>query len=98
MTSTFSIAGDGGGKILGIVADEGVAHIRTAVHNNPPPCAPLQGGIAEWSLSTVTGEGKAKYALILMAFAQNRPISIKGKNDCSVWGDREAIGFVHIAP
>lgn len=90
------IAGEGSGRITRIIADTGAAQVRLETHNNSPSCAIMHDGIAEWSVSTATNEGKAKYALILMAFSQNRSIAIHGTNDCSVWPDREAIRFVHI--
>lgn len=94
-TST-SFAGYGGGKILTIIADQGAIQIRTETHNAPPACATIQDGLAEWSISTTTHEGRAKYALILMAYAQGKPVNIHGANQCSVWPDRESIQFINV--
>jgi hypothetical protein len=90
-------AGEGSGKITQIMpgATNGAVLFTTEIHSNKPACS-TQGN--EWALSVNTEGGRAMYAALLQAAATGQRIWVTGKNDCSVWGDREAPLWIIIKP
>jgi hypothetical protein len=94
---TNASAGEGSGRITQIMpgATNGAVLFTTEIHSNKPACS-TQGN--EWALSVNTEGGRAMYAALLQAAATGQRIWVTGKNDCSVWGDREAPLWIIIRP
>jgi hypothetical protein len=66
-------------------------------HRDRPACATGQWG--QWVLplaGTNGANGKAVYAAILAAYEANRVITVVGKAQCAVWGDRETVDYVYV--
>lgn len=61
-------------------------------HANPPSCATS----GEWAISLSTPTGRSMQATIMLAYALNKSVDVKGAGDCGDWGDRERPAFVHL--
>lgn len=80
-------AGSSSGQIGRIYANEGDTIMFSAgPHQDKPACSTVGD---EWALSLSTDTGKSMYALLLMAKAQGKAVSVQGHGVCSAWGDRE---------
>ena len=50
----------------------------------------------QWAFKINTDIGKAWYALLLSAAAQQKPVIIRGSNDCKDWPNRERPRWIRI--
>ncbi|MEJ2415944.1 MAG: hypothetical protein P8Y45_03215, partial [Exilibacterium sp.] len=86
-------AGTGSGKILQITAHSsgdgaGVVMFKTENNQDKAACSTTDGG-SQWAISLSNNQGKAMYALLLSAQAQQKSINVKGAGECSAWPARE---------
>lgn len=90
-------AGEGGGRITKLMPglNAGAVIFTTETHTNKPACSTQAN---DWALSVNTEGGRAMYALLLSAASTGKTINVVGKNDCSVWADREAPYWIYIQP
>lgn len=86
-------AGDGAGKVIQIIAhsQDVVFFTLDGQHTNPPACS-----AGPWSLSLSSNSGRAQYALLLSAVAQDKKVTVHGMGNCSAWGDRETADYILI--
>jgi hypothetical protein len=76
-----------------LISPNGVLIFDTGPHPSKPSCGTAG---SEWALSIESSAGKAVYALLLAAKAQNQIVNVVGKNDCSYWYDREAPDYIYV--
>lgn len=93
ITPFNSMAGSAAGRVTQVMV-----HINDVVffsldgeHVNRPACS-----ASPWSISLTTNTGRAMYALLLSAQAQNQRVTVSGTGDCSAWGDRETAHHIWI--
>ena len=80
-------AGTSGGLVVKIyVHVQDIVIFQAGVHEGKPSCSRIGD---EWAFSLTTPTGKAMYALLLMANAQGKTISVQGTGACTAWADRE---------
>jgi hypothetical protein len=83
-------AGNSNGPVTKIYAHANdIVIFAAGTHNEQPACS---GN--EWALSLTTPTGKAMYALLLLAYAQGKPVSVVGTSACTAWPDRETPVYI----
>ncbi len=89
---TTSEAGSGSGRVGNIyVHSGGTVMFSVDFHDNAPTCSSH-----EWAFNLQDIAGKAMYALLLTAKAQNLNVFVFGFHDCEVWPDRERPLFISL--
>ncbi|HEY6528756.1 MAG TPA: hypothetical protein VIZ65_08675 [Cellvibrionaceae bacterium] len=87
-------AGGSNGNVATVMVHSGNAVIFDAgVHNQKPACS-IVGN--HWAFSLTSEDGKAMYAMLLTAAAQNKKVSVYGTGLCSAWPDRETPLYISI--
>lgn len=89
-----AFAGVSSGQVTQVMAHVGdIIIFEAGSHTGKPACSTSGDG---WALSLSTNTGRSMYALILMARAQGKTITVVGENPgvCSAWGDREAPRYI----
>lgn len=98
--TSWAVAGTGGGKILQIMVHHGGANgqgiviFTTEFNSSKPTCS----NATDWAISLNNEYGKALFALLLSAQAQQKSINVLGSGDCADWGDRERPLYVSVVP
>lgn len=59
-----------------------------------PSCATAT---TKWALDVSTPDGHAQLSVLLTAYSLQKPISVIGAGDCSVFGDTESISYFYIS-
>lgn len=96
LQASFVFAGTGSGQVTHIMVIENDAVIFSVEqHLDKPACSTVRD---DWAVSLTTETGKAMYALLLSAAAQNQSVEINGKNDCIDWHDRETPLWIQVEP
>jgi hypothetical protein len=92
-TSLSVSAGSGNGKVVHLMVHTGdvVLFGLDGPHNDKPACSGDQ-----WALSLATPTGRAQYALLLSAHAQQKVVHVAGAGDCGAWGDRERPFYIWV--
>lgn len=89
-----AVAGGSSGTVTMVMAHAGnIVMFDAGVHTEKPACSVVGN---QWALSLSTDDGKAKYAMLLAAAAQNKKVSVYGTGLCSAWPDRETPLYVSI--
>lgn len=93
MTSAPAVAGDAAlGSISVLYAvTNAIVFAHNGSRTNAPSCA--TGG---WAVAANTSAGQSQASVLLAAYAMRKRIAIQGTGTCSVWSDRETIGFFRI--
>jgi hypothetical protein len=89
-----AMAGGSVGNVTMVMAHSGNAVIFDAgVHTEKPACS-IVGN--QWAFTLTTEDGRAKYAMLLAAAAQNKKVTVYGTGLCSAWPDRETPLYISI--
>lgn len=83
-------AGEGAIVSLEFISNGKVLFRHSGSRTDVPACVGSNFH-SRWALDATTEGGKVQLAGLLMAYAAGKNISIRGKGDCSAWGDTEAI-------
>jgi hypothetical protein len=90
--SSFA-TGVGTGNISFILSNSsGQVFFRTTTAQSQPTCS-TEGWAFDMNGGNAVG-GKAMLALLIAAQAAGKQVSIIGKGNCDVWGDRESVSYV----
>lgn len=82
--------GTSGGAVLSIYTTAyGQVFVSTAAVATQPACS-IYGWAIDLNGSAATG-GKAMLATLMWAQATGKQVTIVGKGNCDVWGDRETV-------
>ncbi len=91
MTTAFSFAGSGGGKITRVYSHAGdVAIYRTQHYVSPPSCNPY----GEFAISLKTYSGRAIHAQVLTAVQEDKTVAIAGTGTCT-YLSRENVRYIY---
>jgi hypothetical protein len=61
-----------------------------------PACGAAMPVASQWTFDLKTAGGRAMWAVVLQAYALNKPINVEGTGNCLVWGDRESVDFLRL--
>jgi hypothetical protein len=94
LVSFPAVSGTASGLIKTLlVSPYGIVIFDAGEHSGKPVCSVVGN---EWAFSIDSSAGKAVYALLLAAKAQNQIVNVIGRNDCSYWPDREAPDYMYV--
>lgn len=98
LAANVAQAGSSAGTVTVLRAHTSAPNIVTFVAgaNATRPACSSQGN--EWALSLTTEGGRAMYAMLLMAMASGRTITVSGTGACTSWPDRETPGYISVEP
>ncbi|MCE1191506.1 MAG: hypothetical protein LWW96_05060 [Acidovorax sp.] len=91
--SGASHAGTSTGKVtFMIINSTNYLFFIAGVKTESPTC----GNNSEWAINLGSAQGKALYALLLSAQAQDKTVSVVGNGTCSIWADREDVLYAAV--
>lgn len=85
-----ALAGSATGKVTGIIVTVGVVIFSVENQPNLPACAVARA----YAIDGSTSDGKNTLAFVLSAASQGKPITVVGRGNCSLTGDRETVLYV----
>lgn len=88
-----AFSGDSNGLISNPLVQDGVFMFGAGTHNKKPVCSTVGDG---WAFDANVSAGRSMQALIMLAFALGKPVTVIGSGDCKAWGDRERPAYVSI--
>lgn len=90
----YAGAGTSGGVVTLLMAHaHDIVIFSAGTHERKPSCSVIND---EWALSLTTPTGKAMYAILLLAKAQGKTVSVQGTGVCTAWLDRETPMYIQI--
>lgn len=89
-----SEAGPGTVHALHVMPNGTILFHLTGSRTSPPACHTMSN---RWAFDGTTPAGQAKLALLLSAYAAQKPIVVYGTNACPDWADTETVKYFHTA-
>ena len=85
-------AGSGSGTVAGVNVEGASGKFSTTAHPGAPACA----ATGRWAVDVSTPQGQSLWSAVLLAYSQNKPVTIGGTGTCSVWGDSETVAWIQL--
>ena len=85
-------AGSGSGNVAGVSVESASGKFSTSTHSGAPACATT----GRWAVDVSTPQGQSLWSGVLLAYSQNKPVTIGGTGTCTVWGDSETVAWIYL--
>ena len=85
-------AGSGSGTVAGVNVEGASGKFSTTAHPGAPACATT----GRWAVDVSTPQGQSLWSAVLLAYSQNKPVTIGGTGTCGVWGDSETVAWIYL--
>ena len=92
-SSASVFASDSSGLIVGPLVQEGIFMFAAGTHNKKPACSTVGDA---WAFDANNSAGRSMQALIMLAYALGKSVTVIGSGDCKAWGDRERPAYVYV--
>lgn len=90
--ATAHAAGSGSGNVAGVNVESASGKFTTATHSGAPSCATT----GRWAVDVSTPQGQSLWSAVLLAYSQNKSVTVGGTGTCSVWGDSETVAWIQL--